>query len=68
MYFFLCVLVTQSRDQLFGTPWTAAHQAPLSTEFSRQQNCSLVSFLLQGIFLTQGLILGLLNCRQFFII
>ena len=26
-----------SRVQLFVTPWTAAHQAPLSTEFSRQE-------------------------------
>ena len=23
--------------QLFATPWTVAHQAPLSTEFSRQE-------------------------------
>ena len=23
--------------QLFGTPWTAAHQAPLSMGFSRQE-------------------------------
>ena len=23
--------------QLFGTPWTVAHQAPLSMEFSRQE-------------------------------
>ena len=57
-----------SRVQLFGTPWTAAHQALLSTEFSRQEYWRLVPFLLQGIFLTQGLKLGLLNCRQFFII
>ena len=26
-----------SRVQLFGTPWTAAHQAPLSMEFSKQE-------------------------------
>ena len=28
-----------SRVQLFVTPWTAAHQAPLSMEFSRQEPC-----------------------------
>ena len=26
-----------SRVQLFGTPWTIAHQAPLSMGFSRQE-------------------------------
>ena len=26
-----------SRVQLFATPWTAAHQAPLSMRFSRQE-------------------------------
>ena len=31
----VCVLVTQScRDSV--TPWTVAHQSPLSMEFSRQ--------------------------------
>ena len=25
-----CVLSSSSRDQLFVTPWTVAHQAPLS--------------------------------------
>ena len=29
-----------SHTQLFVNPWTAAHQAPLSTEFSRQEYCS----------------------------
>ena len=32
----LCVL-SLSRVQLFATPWTVAHQAPLSMEFSRQE-------------------------------
>ena len=56
-------------------PWTAAFQAPLSMGFSRQEYWSGVPlpspntaggccFLLQGIFLTQGLNLGLLHCRQ----
>ena len=26
-----------SRDQLFATPWTTAHQAPQSVEFSMQE-------------------------------
>ena len=30
----MCVL---SRVQLFATPWTLAHQAPLSMEFPRQE-------------------------------
>ena len=29
-----------SRVRLFVTPWTVAHQAPLSMEFSRQEYCS----------------------------
>ena len=29
-----------SRVRLSGTPWTVAHQAPLSTRFSRQEYCS----------------------------
>ena len=53
-----------SRVQLFVTPWTLAQQAPLSMEFSRQEYWSGLPFLLQGIFLTQGLSLGLLHRRQ----
>jgi len=30
--------------QLFVTPWTVAHQAPLSTESSRQESCSGLPF------------------------
>ena len=40
----------------FATPWTVAHQAPLTVEFPSQE-----SFLLQGISLTQGLNAGLLH-------
>ena len=29
-----------SRVRLFATPWTVAHQAPLSMGFSRQEYCS----------------------------
>ena len=36
------------------TPWTVAHQAPLSMRFSRQENWVGCLFLLQGIFPTQG--------------
>ena len=32
-----CVLSRFSHVQLFVTPWTTAHQAPLSMEFSRQE-------------------------------
>ena len=46
----------------FANPWTAACQAPLSMEFSRQEYWS--GYLLQGIFLTQGSNTGLLHCRQ----
>ena len=31
------ILSCFSRVQLFATPWTVAHQAPLSTGFSRQE-------------------------------
>ena len=33
-----------SRAQLFATPWTVAHQAPLSMGFSRQEYWSGLSF------------------------
>ena len=32
-----CTLSGVSRVQLFATPWTAAHQAPLSMGFSKQE-------------------------------
>ena len=58
-----------SRVQLFMTPWTVAHQTPLSMGFSRQeyplQECCHA--LLLGIFPTQGLdpcLLCLLHDRQ----
>ena len=47
---FSCVWLCES--------WTIAHQAPLSSEYSRQ-NIGLPWALLQGIFLIQGLNLGL---------
>ena len=56
-------LVTKSCPTL-ATPWTVAHQAPLSTGCSRPEYCMHGHFLLQGIFPTQGWNLGLLYCRQ----
>ena len=41
-------------------PGTALCRAPLSVEFSSQEHWSALHFLLQGIFLTQGLNLNLL--------
>ena len=41
---------------LFVTPWTVAHQAPLSVGFPRQEYWSGLPFsFLQELFLTQGL-------------
>ena len=53
-------------SQVFATPWTGAHQAPLRIpmEFSRQEYWSGLLFLLQGIFPTQELNPGLLHCRR----
>ena len=36
------------------TPWTVAHQAPLSMGFSRQEHWSGCHFVLQRIFPAQG--------------
>ena len=47
-----------------ATPWTAGCQDPLSMGFSRQEYWSGLHFLLQGIFLTQGLNPGLLHHRN----
>ena len=78
-WFFFPVWKCQSLShvQLFATPWTVAHQAPLSTKFSRQEYWSGLHFpspgkntgagchsLLQGIFPTQGSNPGLPHCRQ----
>ena len=45
---------------LFATLWTVARQAPPPGK-NTGVGCH---FLLQGVFLTQGLNLGLLHCRQ----
>ena len=39
-----CMLSSLSRVQLFATPWTVAHQAPLSTGFPRQEYWSGLPF------------------------
>ena len=52
--------------RLFVTPWTVAHQVPLSVGFSRQEHWSGCHALLQEIFLIQGLnphYLGLLHSQ-----
>ena len=50
--------------QLFVAPWTVAHQAPLSLEFSRLNTGVGCHSPFQGIFLTLGLNPGLSHCRQ----
>ena len=50
--------------RLFATPWTVAYQAPLCMGFSSTRTRVGCHFLLQEIFPTQGLNLGLLHCRQ----
>ena len=48
------VLSHFSHVQLCSTPWTTAHQAPLSMGFSLQEYGVGCHALLQGIFPTQG--------------
>ena len=45
-HLFMCSCLR--RVQLFATPWAAAHQAPLSMEFSRQEYWSGLPFLPPG--------------------
>ena len=56
-------LVTKSCLTL-ATPWTAAHQAPLSWNFPVKNTGVGWHFLFQGIFLTQRSNSCLLHCRQ----
>ena len=44
---YVSIVYGLSRVRLFATPWTVAHQAPLSMAFPRQEYWS-VHFLLQG--------------------
>ena len=57
----VCVFNHFSRVQLFVTPWTAACQASLSWDSPGKSTGDGCHFLLQGIFLTQGLNLHLLH-------
>jgi len=50
---FLLLFSHSVESDSFATPWTVAHQAPLSMGFSRQEYWMGCHFLLQGIFLTQ---------------
>ena len=50
-----------SHIQLFVTPYTVARKAPLSMKFSGKNTGMGCPYLLQGIFLTKGLNLHLLN-------
>ena len=50
-------------QSLFAIPWTVASQSP-PWDFPGQNTGVGCHFLLQGIFLTQGLNLGLQHCRQ----
>ena len=63
----VCALSHFSHVRLLATPWTVAHQAPLSVGFSSKNTGVGCRALLQGIFLTQGSnlhLLQLLHCRQ----
>ena len=53
-----------SRVRLFATPWTVAHQAPPSMEFSRQEYWSGLPFPSPGDFPGPEIEPGLLYCRQ----
>ena len=55
---------THSSILAWRIPWTVVLWAPLSMGFSGKNTGVDCHFLLQGIFLTQGLNLGLLHCRQ----
>ena len=50
----VCMLSRFSCVYLYAMLWTAAHQAPLSMGFSRQEYWVGCHFFLEGIFLTQG--------------
>ena len=58
----VCVISCWILIDYFETPWIVAHQAPLSTEFSRQEYYSGLTFLLQGIFPIQGLNPHCISC------
>ena len=65
MYIYISVSVSLTVTSDSATPWTVAHQAPLSMEFSRQEYWSGCCFLPQGIFPSQGSNLGLPHHKRF---
>ena len=54
-YVHICVCWSLSHVWLFVAPWTVAHQAPLSTEFSRQEYWSGLPFPTPGDFPNPGI-------------
>ena len=54
-----CVL---SHIQLFATPWTVAHQAPLSMGFSKQEHWSELPFPSPGHLLDPGIEPSCISC------
>ena len=63
----VCMLSFFSHVQLFATPWTVAHQAPLSMDSPGKNTGVDYHSFVQGIFLTQGLnpnCLGLLHWQM----
>ena len=65
-YILLCMCVCQSFScvLLFVTPWTVAHQASLSMEFSKQEYWHGQPFASPGDLPNSGIKSGLLHCRQ----
>ena len=59
-----CSILLLSHVWLFGTPWTIAHQAPLSWDFPGKNTGVGCHVLLQGIFLTQEWNLCLLHWQM----
>ena len=53
--FFLSHICMVSCVRVFVTPWTVAHPAPLSTEFSRQEYWSQLPFPPPGDFPDPGI-------------
>ena len=65
MYIVLLLLCSSSVMSVsFATPWTVAHQAPLSMGFSRQEYWSTLPLPSPGILLTLGSNASLLHCRS----
>ena len=50
----MCIC-TLSCVQVFATPWTVTHQAPLSMEFSRQEYWSKLAFPTPGDLSNRGI-------------